>query len=165
MASPLIVDKVQRKIGSLRFGAELLGLLGIAIVILGLSETVMAFIPLGVGNREWEFATAITILDQMPVVVLGLGFALFWLLFQQSARAARGLAVFSIVLGAVVFLLVVVALARSIGPALAAPTDSLIRLGVQKAVGKAVLQAVLIPLTLIWLGRTAMAQPGNLPPA
>jgi hypothetical protein len=62
----------------------MLAALGVAFVIIGLTELALLWWPLGFGNAIWEFGTLSTTFDSVPMWGLGAGLIVFAVL--RSAR-------------------------------------------------------------------------------
>ncbi len=147
--APLITDRSARRTLSPRSGADVLGTLGTALAALGVAEIVLVFIPSAWGNREWEFGSVVAVMDGLPIVVLGISLLLYSLVTREKDRWVRLVGGLGMVVGVVLLVGGIAILARTVGPAFASVTDPLVRLGVQKAVGKLVLQLAISPAALM----------------
>lgn len=155
--APLLIDKTgPRRQSSPRVAAEVLGVLGVALGVLGGSDLILIFVPASWGNSEWEFGTLVAVMDGLPILVLGVALVLFALVARDKGRTARVVAWIAMGLAVLLLISALVILVRTVGPALASPTDPLIRLGVQKAVAKLVLQVIISPAALFLVGRMAI---------
>ena len=124
--------------------------LGTLFALVGAADLVLVFIPLAFGNPEWEFGTAATVLNGLPVLSFGAGILLASAIALRSKRLCRWLAVvfflLAIVVAAVSFLLLTTA------PMALNTAQGLARLGIQKAVAKAAAQTFLYLAAFLWLG-------------
>lgn len=48
-----------------------LGWFGLVLSIVGLSDVLLAWIPLRLGNRQWEFATVVQTFSGLPLITMG----------------------------------------------------------------------------------------------
>jgi len=134
-------------------GWRLLGGIGLIFAVVALSDLILVWYPLRLGDGAWEFGTVTTLLDSLPLFTLGLGLG-------YGAAAARGqrrtLQVLSVLFG--LFGLILIGLtilySRQISTALTAVTDPDIRTGLQKAIGKTLIQGVLYPVVYLWVAYT-----------
>lgn len=131
-------------------GWTLLGWAGAVLAIIGAVDLALVWYPMNWGNPAWEFGTVSASLDVMPVLTLGLGL----LLGAGVARGRRGwirtVAVVMIISG-VTILLAGALYATTIPIALDSVSDPLVRLGVKKAILKALIQMLLYPAAFFWL--------------
>lgn len=133
------------------FGWRLLGFVGAVLFISGLLDLAIAAYPLHFGSPDWEFGTIGSLLNALPVPMLGLA-------LLAGAAAARGwtlgLRIWSIValIAAVVILGVTLIWALNLPLAFQTVQDPLARLGLKKSVFKTIAQAVLYPIAFGWLG-------------
>lgn len=133
------------------FGWQLLGMLGVVFFLSGLLDLGMAGYPFMFGNPDWEFGTIASMLNALPVPMLGLTL----LLASAVARGwALGIKLWSIVaiVAAVVILALIVIWALNLPLAFRTVQDPLPRLGLKKSVAKTLAQAVLYPAAFMWLG-------------
>ena len=132
-------------------GWYLLGGLGLVFAIVAGADLALAWYPAAFGSREWEFGTVSAVLDGLPLFAMGLALSF-------GAAVARGkiglLKFWSIVLivAAVVILGLLGLYARTIPVALASTTDALVKVGLQKAIAKALLQGVGYTAAFLWTG-------------
>jgi hypothetical protein len=156
------MDKTgSKRVASPKIAADVLGVLGAAMGLLGGCDLILVFVPASWGNPEWEFGTLVAVMDSLPIIVLGLALVVHALAVREKLSVARvvgwlamGLAVGFLVGGVWV-------LARTLGPALASPTDPLIRLGVKKAIAKVVVQVVVAPIAMGLVGWMAVKKSTN----
>lgn len=154
MTSPRILVREDAKTRA-RAGAEpapelgwyLLGGLGLVFALIGGLDLLLAWYPTGFGNSEWKFATVTTTLSSFPLFSLGL------VLLTGSALGRGKKWLMKTML--VVLVLVVVALLGcallylpQISSALASTRDPTIKMGVERAILKTVIQLALYPLVL-----------------
>ena len=133
------------------FGWRLLGFVGAVLFISGLLDLALAGYPFMFGNPNWEFGTIGSMLNGLPVPMLGLALLV-------GAAAARGwtmgLRIWSILaLVAAVLILGAAAIwALNLPLAFREVQEPVARLGLKKSVFKTVAQAVLYPVAFGWLG-------------
>lgn len=155
--SPLMMDKGgSRRQAAPKVASDVLGVLGIALGVLGGSDLVLIFIPASWGNSEWEFGTLVAVMDGLPITVLAFALVLFAGVARDRTGLVRVLGWVAVVLGAVFLVGGIVILARTLGPALASPTDPLLRLGVRKAVAKLIVQVAISPAAMFLVGWSAL---------
>ena len=132
-------------------GWYLLGGMGLVFALVAGADLALTWYPAAFGNREWEFGTVSAVFDGLPLFAMGLALSF-------GAAVARGkiglLKFWSIVM--LVTGLVILGLlglyARTLPVALTAVTDPLLRVGLQKAVAKALLQGVGYTAAFLWTG-------------
>jgi hypothetical protein len=71
---------------SVRLGWGMMAWLGAAFLILGLVDVTLTWIPAQFGSPEWEFGSYTATLNNLPIVLLGLGL-LMLAAFLTSSRA------------------------------------------------------------------------------
>lgn len=123
-----------------------LGWVGLAFLVVGGTDFTLVWVPTAFGNREWEFATVTQSFNGLPILLLGVG-----LLVAASATTERrwwgwvGTGVAGVLLA---WVLVGSALwASNVSLALATVPDEL-RIGVEKAIAKTAIQAVVYAVVL-----------------
>jgi hypothetical protein len=159
MAAPRIhlpptndASKMGRKtVPSPSLGWEILGWVGLAFFLIGALDLAMGWVPLRLGNPEWEFGTVSRTFDNLPITALGLTL----LLASAAARGvdwairAAGLIALLLALflfaGFVIYLLDVPVAFRAVG-------ESAARSGLKRAVTKALVQGLLYPIVLAAVG-------------
>ena len=127
------------------------GALGLAFAVIGLGDLALAWFPAAFGSPEWEFGTATTTLNGMPVPAMGLVLLLGAALAAGRPRLTRGVSVLLLVL-AVAILVVGFLWATTLPMAFRPVTNEVVRLGLQKAVAKTALQLLVYPPLFIVLG-------------
>ena len=132
-------------------GWALLGWLGWLFTVVAAADLALAWFPTNFGNAEWEFGTATTTLEHLPLLAVALA-----LIFGSAvARGAKGtLKVISLVLVVVALSLIGtgIVLGRNIGIATASVTDPVIRGGLNRSILQSLIHAVVYPVTFGWLG-------------
>ncbi len=130
-------------------GWAVLGWIGLAFIVVGGADFTLVWLPLGLGTREWEFATVTQSFNGLPILLLGVG-----LLVVASDRVGRrwwGLVGLGAALVLLVWILAGAALwASNVQLALETVPEEL-RVGVQKAVAKTAVQSVVYPVVLGYL--------------
>ena len=136
------------------FGWFLLGVAGAAFFLSGAADILLAWIPLHLGNAEWEFGTVSRSLDSLPLPLLGDSLVL-------AAGVARGNRAWSwTAVGVLAFMATFVVVAAvfyalDVPLALRAVAQPQVLLGLKKSVFRTGLQAVLYAASsavLVWLG-------------
>lgn len=133
------------------FGWGLMGLIGLLFFVVGATDLGLAWMPLQVGNPDWEFGTVSRTYENLPLLTLGLTL----LLGAGVARGARWwvIAVSSLVLLLVAALAFAALLYASNVPlALRTVTEPLARSGLKRALVKGAVQGTLYPLVLLVVG-------------
>lgn len=131
-----------------------LGWIGVVFLLVGGTDFLLAWFPLDLGTREWEFGTVTGSFDGLPIVLLGVG-ALLSASVQIGRRwwtvasgVVAGVLLLTVV-SAFVLWLTNVPLALQSVPAEAA-------VGLKKALVKTLVQGVTYPLVLAYLFWRAM---------
>jgi hypothetical protein len=130
---------------------DLLGLLGFALFVVGGADFLLSWYPARFGNPEWEFGTITAALNGMPVPLMGLTLLLAAALESEAAVWARILSVMLLVWAVV---LVGLAVIYGLTIPLAAKGFEVpnIGLGLKRAIGKSLVQLVVYPVTMAWMG-------------
>jgi hypothetical protein len=130
---------------------DLLGLLGFALFAVGGTDFLLAWFPARFGNPEWEFGTITAALNNMPAPLMGLTLLLVAALQSESV-------VWSRILSVVMLVWAVVLVGLSVIYALTIPLAAKgfevpnIGLGLKRAIGKSVVQLVVYPVAMLWMG-------------
>lgn len=133
-------------------GWYLLGGIGLVFAVVALADLVLVWYPARFGDLEWEFGTVTSVLGGLPLFSMGL-------VLSFGAAVARGnlrlLRIWSVALGfiGVVLLAILLLYLRSIPAALETVTDPVLKVGLQKAILKTVLQGVLYPAAFLWIAK------------
>ena len=133
----------------------LIGLVGVLFTVIGGLEIITQIFPLSLGNPEWEFGTYSSVMDSMPLFMMGLGFLSVFAVVGGHKVLAR-------VLGIILFALALVLIAfaflylTNVPQALRVNPRSPIQTGIKKAVSKASIQTAVFPVALIWLGAVVL---------
>ena len=139
------------------FGWFLLGVAGLAFFLAGLADIGLAWLPLRVGNAEWEFGTVSRSLDSLPLPLLGISLVL-------AAGVARGkrfwswAAVVVLALFAVFVVVAGVLYGLDVPLALRAVKDPVILGGLKKSIFRTGVQAVLYAVATVVLAWAGMAR-------
>lgn len=159
--NPILINEPQagpkKPAADVMLGWSLLQAMGWLFVVVGLLNIVLIWIPLQVGNPEFEFGAAANSLDSLPLPTMGL----VWAMAAGRARAnARGTTV-AVGITYLLALLVVGAGALywlDVPLALQAVKEPMIRLGIDKSILKVTVQAVLYPVALVAMARMARSR-------
>ena len=141
------------------FGWSLLGLAGITFFVVGLLDLGLTGYPFQFGNPDWEFGTVGSVLNALPVPMLGLAL----LIGSAAARGWRlGLRLWSIVavLAAVAILAALVLYALNLPLAFKTVQEPLLRTGLKKSVLKTLVQALIYPTVFLILSYKAWRHSG-----
>lgn len=129
-----------------------LGWIGLAFIAVGGADFGLVWFPLDVGTREWEFAVVTQSFNGLPILLLGVG-----LLVAASDQVGRrwwasvGYGVSGVLL---LWILAGTALWGSNVTLALSTVPEEVRIGVQKAVAKTLVQAVVYSVVLTYvLGR------------
>ena len=155
MAAPRAIAPALRKTVSIgtpefRRSVDLLSLAGAALALAGFFDLVLAWVPLGIGNPEWEFGTVTGMLNGLPLPTVGLVLVLI------SARE-RGRIVLARIIGSVFAILAVATIlagvlyALDVPLALRAVQDPLAKSGLIKAIIKAMGLVVVYSVVFFWI--------------
>jgi len=133
------------------FGWALLGLAGGALLLAGLLDLGLAIFPAHFGDAQWEFGTIGSVLNGLPVPVLGLTLLLGASVARGWVAGARFWAVVAVIL-AVLILATAAIWALNIPLSLSFAKDEASRLALTKSISKTTGQAVIYPVALLWMG-------------
>ena len=130
---------------------DLLGLLGFALFVVGGTDFLLTWFPERFGNPEWEFGTITAALNSMPAPLMGLTLLLVAVLESESVVWARILSVLMLVWAVA---LVGLAVIYGLTVPLAAKGFEVpnIGLGLKRAIGKSLVQLVVYPVIMVWMG-------------
>lgn len=157
MANPIIVGSDPKAVAAPQHTGpwwRVITVLGLLLVIVGGFDLTLLWYPSQFGSPEFEFATASRFLSSLPVLTMGLGLliAVGVMRGQRGALFAAGTVC---VLIAVVAALALILFALNIPLALrAAPGESLLRIGVKKAIAKGLFEGVMYTigyLAMAWV--------------
>jgi len=113
----------------------LMGWVGYLFVLAGGVDLALALWPLSFRDPTWEFGTAITVLNGLPVFVLGLCLALISAICLRRLRLARSI---SLVFGALALLTFTPSflLLTTAPVAISSAENAVVLLGIRKAIAK-----------------------------
>jgi hypothetical protein len=125
--------------------------LGFALFVVGGTDLLLSWFPARFGNPEWEFGTITAALNSMPAPLMGLTLLLVAALQSESVVWARILSVVMLVWAVA---LVGLAVIYGLTIPLAAKGFDVpnIGLGLKRAIGKSLVQLVVYPVAMLWLG-------------
>ena len=155
ITAPVAKEASRAKAPAPDFAWSLMSWVGLALVIVGGQDLVLALIPLRIGNPEWEFGTVTAMLNGMPAMTMGLALVL-------GGAAARGIRWLMRVAAVLLFVLAAAILAGftlyalTIPIALSASNNPVIVLGLKKAIARTAVQAVVYPFTFVVMGIAAI---------
>lgn len=136
-------------------GWSLLSWVGLVFLVIGLLDLSLGWYPARFGNPEWEFGTIARTFDSLPITVLGLALTLAGSAARGIGWAIRATALVAVLL-AVALLAALVVYALDVPLALRVVTDPLARMGLKRAVAKALVQGTLYPTVLAAVGITGI---------
>ncbi len=129
----------------------IVGLTGVMFAVIGGAELVTQIFPMALGSPEWEFGTYSSVMDSMPLFLMGLG-------FLGAYAVTRSMTVLARVLGIVFVLLALFVLAgaflysTNLPQALRMNPGSPMQTGMKKAVVKGAIQSAIYPIAFLWFG-------------
>lgn len=123
---------------------------GLTFLLVGAADLALVWYPLGFGSAEWEFGSVTSMLNGLPVLVMGLAFLGMAAVASGRRWAGRGIATVLVLL-AVTVLLMAALYATTVPIALKAASNPLVALGLKKAIAKTTIQAAVYPVLLMWL--------------
>ena len=119
--------------------------------MVGGTDFLLSWFPARFGNPEWEFGTITAALNSMPAPLMGLTLLLVAVLESESAVWARILSVLLLV-WAVALLGLAVIYGLTIPLAAKGFEVPNIGLGLKRAIGKSLVQLVVYPIIMLWMG-------------
>jgi len=134
---------------------QMIGLMGVLFTVIGGLEIITQVFPMSLGNPEWEFGTYSSVMDSMPLFMMGLGFLGVFAVVGGHKVLARVLAtvLFVLALALIAFAFLYI---TNVPQALRINPRSPIQTGIKKAVSKASIQTAVFPVALIWLGAVVL---------
>jgi len=133
-----------------RLNWRCLGTVGVIFFTLGLVNLGTLWLPLKLGDAEWEFGVTSQFFDTFPLLGLGLSFLLAHGLAIGRAWQVRAVATFCIAVA--VFMWLALTLYVTVLPgALRAVGDPFALTPIKKAAAKTGVQSLLYPFALLWL--------------
>lgn len=141
------------------FGWSLLGLAGITFFVVGMLDLGLTGYPYQFGNPDWEFGTVGSVLNGIPVPMLGLALLI-------GSAAARGWQLGLRLWAAVALIAALLILAGTLLYALNLPLafktveEPLLRTGLKKSVLKTLVQALIYPTVFLILAYRAWRHSG-----
>ncbi|MGE3526996.1 MAG: hypothetical protein AB7I33_13825 [Gemmatimonadales bacterium] len=133
----------------------LLGLAGLLFLVIGTLEIGTVLFPLTLGSPEWEFGTYSSLMDTLPLFLLGLGLLASYAVTRQQ----RGLAVACAVVFFAMTLLIFAGAflyATNLPQVLRVPAGSPLQTSLKKAVTKTAIQTAFFPMGFLWFGIAAL---------
>lgn len=127
-----------------------LGIVGLVFFCLGLANLGTVWLPLHLGEPEWELGTTSQFFDTFPLLGLGMAFLLTQGVALGRRWQVRGVATFCIVVAVLMWLALTV-YATVLPMALKAVSDPVALTPIKKAAAKTGVQALLYPFALLWL--------------
>lgn len=134
------------------------GVVGLLFTVVGLAQMWAILFPLRLGSGEWEFGTYSAFMDNLPLLLMGLGFVV-------AAAWGTGRLAVSRIAGLVLLLLLLLIIAgaflyaTNVPNALRTAPGTLFATGIKKAVSKAAVQTAVYPVGCLWLAISALRAP------
>ncbi len=124
--------------------------IGLVFMVLGLLDAAISWLPLQLGDSEWELGTTSHFFDTFPLLGLGISFLLATSIAQGRRWQARTLATFCVLLA--VFMWLAMALYATVLPlAFKYVANPAALTPLKKAGAKTAVQALIYPFALLWL--------------
>lgn len=133
---------------------------GLAFLLVGGADLALVWYPLGFGSAEWEFGSVTSMLNGLPVLVMGLAFLGMAAVASGRRWAGRGIAAVLVLL-AVAVVLMAALYATTVPIALKAVPNEQVALGLKKAIAKTTVQAAVYPVLLVWLAIATWRRSGQ----
>lgn len=131
-------------------GWHLLGVVGIAFSVVGLLDLALVWYPPDFGNPEFEFGSVTAVMNNLPIVALGLT---MWI-GSAAARGKKGsvrLVAAVMMLVAVIILAGLVLFLTDVPLALQSDVKPLVLTGIKKSILKTLVQSLVYPLVLTFV--------------
>lgn len=138
-------------------GWELLAWVAAAFVAIGLTDLLLGWIPVRLGNPEWEFGTVSRTLDNLPITLLGLALLHASVASRGIDWALRATSLLALLLAGILLVGLVVYV-LDLPLAFRVVTDPSARSGLERAVIKALVQGTLYPTVLLAIGIKGIRQ-------
>ncbi|MFN2317128.1 MAG: hypothetical protein ABR602_10630 [Gemmatimonadales bacterium] len=131
---------------------------GVAFLLVGLTDIALSWYPMRFGTPEWEFGTIGTTLNNLPLPTLGLLILAGWAAVTERRTPVKVFGVLMMVVGVVLAGLVVIYL-LTVPPAWNAANsldNASAMMVAKKGIAKSLVQAVVYPAVYLWAGYRAM---------
>lgn len=133
---------------------------GLTFTLVGAADLALVWYPLGFGSAEWEFGSVTSMLNGLPVLVMGLAFLGMAAVAAGRRWAGRGIATVLVLLALTVVLMGGL-YATTVPIALKAAPNPLVALGLKKAIAKTTIQAAVYPVLLLWMAIATWRRSGQ----
>ena len=133
----------------------IVGLTGILFTIIGGVDLATQIFPLALGSPDWEFGTYSSVMDSLPLTLMGLGFITAFAVARSRPILLRVVGILFIIL-ALLVLAGAFLYATNIPQVLRRGAGSPLMTGMKKAVTKGVIQSTLYPIAFLWLAVFAL---------
>jgi hypothetical protein len=129
----------------------IVGIAGLLFTVIGGAELATQIFPMALGSPEWEFGTYSSMMDSMPLFLMGLGFLGAFAVARSHTTLLRILGIIFILVA--LFVLAGAFLyATNVPQALKMYPGTPLQTGMKKAVTKGALQSTIYPIAFLWLG-------------
>lgn len=133
---------------------RVIAIVGLTFLVVGLIDAGSAWLPLQLGESEWELGTTSQFFDTFPLLGLGLALMVGAAVARGRTWQVRGLATFCILIS--VFMWLALALYLTVLPLfLAKITDPIALTPLKKSAAKTGVQALIYPFAFLWLATVA----------
>ena len=128
----------------------IIGITGAFFAIVGGVELGTQIFPMALGSPEWEFGTYSSVMDSMPLFLMGLGFLAVFAVARSHHLLLRVLG-FVFLLVALFILAGAFLYATNVPQALRMGPGTPLQTGMKKAVTKGAIQSTVYPIAFLWL--------------
>lgn len=133
----------------------ILGIAGLLFTGVGGAELATQIFPMALGSPEWEFGTYSSMMDSMPLFLMGLGFLAVFAVARSHRLLLRIVGIIFILV-ALVVLAGAFLYATNVPQALKMGPGTPLQTGMKKAITKGALQSTIYPIAFLWLAVFAL---------
>lgn len=130
---------------------SVLAWIGFALFVVAGVDVILTWVPTNFGNVEWEFGTVTSSFNGLPTVTIGLGLWLGASIFAGRRKTALALSGAFWAIG-VLIVAAGILYAPTVPVALDTVPEGAVRGGLQKAIAKSSVQAILYPVVYAVVG-------------
>jgi hypothetical protein len=132
-----------------------LAAIGIVFMLASLADLVLVFVPLKFGSAEWEFGTATSVMNNLPLFLVGIAFTTI-AGFGKNSRSLLWIGAVVALLTWVIVAVLAVAFFRNVDEARRTVTDSVLKLGLSRSIIRTVIQIIVYLVGFAILGWKAL---------